>query len=704
LEHLHSRHIIHRDLKPGNILLQGTTPRLVDFGLSRLMKNSAQSATVSGTLTYMPPEAFSGSRVYQTDIWSAGVILFEMLTGKLPFSKDTQPELILAILHQEPAPLPNTLPERIREVVQKSLSKSLDQRYQTAAQMKADLELAWRSVISSSGLSSFEKTEKLRLDSQINLPTAPLTQSNFPQYPSAENPPTPVSTQPNLPSNWPLSTPPPSGSNYPPSTPSMGNKTEVLPQDFIQSSQENQSWMKTSQGSGNEFGQPSPTPTPHDYPSQETVARLNDAQNPYFSQQPPQYPNQPQSGSGNQPFSGQNFTPPSGSFDPNMTQPAQNFMQNPQSFASPPPRENLIVPLQETPKPNSASSFQQVPSGNYAPPGFSQQSFQGVGETKKSKMGIVLAVLAVLLLGGIALGGAGFVFRDQINDTLAGYFPDAFQKTDDKKTDDKKTDDKKTDDKKTDDKKTDDKKTDVQKTNIPTPPENMAYISGGDFLMGRASGGDVAETPTHKKTVKPFFMDIYEVTNENYLEFVKATNHKTPPSWKNGTYPDGKSKFPVTGVNWDDANAYAKWAGKRLPTEEEWEFAARGTENRLYPYGDTWKKGMSNDCEEWSGTGLTSVCTQKAKALKEIGSQSGVSPFGLYDMVGNAWEWTSSEFKPYPGGKLPENLPKGDLRVIRGGSYESPPDFATTTYRIGWLARGASTYDQTSFRCVKDIP
>jgi formylglycine-generating enzyme required for sulfatase activity len=234
-------------------------------------------------------------------------------------------------------------------------------------------------------------------------------------------------------------------------------------------------------------------------------------------------------------------------------------------------------------------------------------------------------------------------------------------------------------------------------TPTPTPkipritPAGMVDVAGGEFLMGTNAGQDEYVKPAHAVTVKPFYIDIYEVTCEDYQKFVKATSHRIPPNWINGQFPNGATKQPVTGVDWDDANAYARWAGKRLPTEEEWEFAARGTDGRRYPWGNEWKNEAAN------------AANTAHRHLAEVGEHSqGASPFGAFDMVGNAWEWTASPLTPYPGGHLPPQG-AGELMVIRGGSWQSDKASATTTYRWGWPARGGKDYRNTGFRCAKNV-
>jgi WD40 repeat protein len=142
LAHLHGRRIIHRDLKPDNILLQHETPRLADFGIARLLKSGSYSTNVSGTFAYMAPEAFDGKRNEQTDVWSAGVIFYQMLAGRLPYDQTDTPSLVAAIMLQEPPPLPESVPEVLRVLVMKALQREPDQRYATAKEMRRDLREA----------------------------------------------------------------------------------------------------------------------------------------------------------------------------------------------------------------------------------------------------------------------------------------------------------------------------------------------------------------------------------------------------------------------------------------------------------------------------------------------------------------------------------------------------------------------------------
>jgi serine/threonine protein kinase len=146
LEYLHSKKIIHRDIKPANILLQGNMPRLADFGISRAIETSTISSVVVGTESYMSPEAFDGKRNVQTDIWSVGVVLYQLLSGRLPFPQKRASEVMYAILLKEPEPLPDDIPPQLQEIVFKALEKDknpeeVPKRYQSSAEMRDDLNI-----------------------------------------------------------------------------------------------------------------------------------------------------------------------------------------------------------------------------------------------------------------------------------------------------------------------------------------------------------------------------------------------------------------------------------------------------------------------------------------------------------------------------------------------------------------------------------
>lgn len=151
LEHLHERRIIHRDLKPANILLNGETPRLADFGLARVLKTGGNSGTIAGTPSYMAPETFDGKRSPQSDIWSVGVILYQMLAGRLPFPQHDVTALIGAIVQRNPEPLPPSVPLMLREVVLRALQKDPARRFQSATEMRETLQRAARTLQNSAG-------------------------------------------------------------------------------------------------------------------------------------------------------------------------------------------------------------------------------------------------------------------------------------------------------------------------------------------------------------------------------------------------------------------------------------------------------------------------------------------------------------------------------------------------------------------------
>ncbi len=145
LEFLHKKQIIHRDIKPQNILLQGDTPRLADFGISRAMHTSSNSSsTIIGTDAYMSPESFMGKRSVQTDIWSVGVVFYQLLKGMLPFPQEHPSERMYAILQRDFEPLPANVPQSLKTIIAKALAKLPENRYKTASEMREDLRRVLR--------------------------------------------------------------------------------------------------------------------------------------------------------------------------------------------------------------------------------------------------------------------------------------------------------------------------------------------------------------------------------------------------------------------------------------------------------------------------------------------------------------------------------------------------------------------------------
>ncbi|MFQ5673578.1 MAG: formylglycine-generating enzyme family protein [Nitrospinales bacterium] len=191
----------------------------------------------------------------------------------------------------------------------------------------------------------------------------------------------------------------------------------------------------------------------------------------------------------------------------------------------------------------------------------------------------------------------------------------------------------------------------------PQPPPGMAFVPAGEFIMGSNDRWD-DESPEHIASTGAFFIDIYEVTNRDYKKFVAATGHAPPFHWPNGEIPKDKENHPVVYVNWFDATDYCAWAGKRLPTEQEWEKAARGEEGNIYPWGNIWDVNKSNNPYKHS-TGT-----------EPVGSYpEGKSPYGLYDMSGNVWEWVNSYYRPHPGNTIPRPEYGQQNRVLKGGSW-----------------------------------
>jgi formylglycine-generating enzyme required for sulfatase activity len=237
--------------------------------------------------------------------------------------------------------------------------------------------------------------------------------------------------------------------------------------------------------------------------------------------------------------------------------------------------------------------------------------------------------------------------------------------------------------------------------------QDMVYIPAGKFIMGTDDEeprilknphgfATKFQEPRKKRVIdlKGFYMDKYEVTNRQYRRFVDEAGYRLPDHWQQtSTYPEGENDYPVTFITWWDAKAYCKWAGQRLPTEEEWEKAARGTDGREFPWGKQFDKTKANTWEA------------DVKKIHAVGKyEAGKSPYGVYDVAGNVMEWTGSEYRQYQ--HSPEEKDgNGEgiwytMAVLRGGAWSSDKNDAQTFSRV--MSEPGIKSNGIGFRCAKD--
>lgn len=257
----------------------------------------------------------------------------------------------------------------------------------------------------------------------------------------------------------------------------------------------------------------------------------------------------------------------------------------------------------------------------------------------------------------------------------------------------------------------------------------MVYIPGGEFLMGSTNANTAAsaqEKPQHAVELDAFWIDQTEVTNAMFEKFVNATSYKTEAeqeswgftwtgrvdgaNWQHPQGPDsdlnGLDNHPVVQVSWNDATAYCNWAGRRLPTEAEWEKAARGTDGRKYPWGDGDIAGnLLNFADQNLDVSWANTSIDDGHAFTSpVGSYpAGASPYGVLDMAGNVWEpvgdWYDKAYYTNSPQRNPGGPSSGTDRVTRGGAWGGAARDVSTTYR-GWSAPDLRA-DGQGFRCAQ---
>ncbi len=229
-------------------------------------------------------------------------------------------------------------------------------------------------------------------------------------------------------------------------------------------------------------------------------------------------------------------------------------------------------------------------------------------------------------------------------------------------------------------------------TEPPKPVEDMIEIPAGPFTLGD-DAGEPNEGPAQPIDLPAYQIDHFEVTNDDFMLFVNATGYQTEAekkeakkTWRSDV--EGKGSHPVVRVTWNDAQVFCEWLGKRLPTEPEWEKAARGDQGNLFPWGNTFDASKAN----LKASGI--------RGTVAVGSfPAGASAYGVEDMAGNVWEWTADPYQPYPNSTYQDKFYSDQLRVTRGGGWFDEEPQARSANRSA--AAPDSANDDLGFRCVR---
>jgi len=256
----------------------------------------------------------------------------------------------------------------------------------------------------------------------------------------------------------------------------------------------------------------------------------------------------------------------------------------------------------------------------------------------------------------------------------------------------------------------------AKKSSLPTikysliDNKEMVLIPAGEFIMGTDRVDDekthlkigavkplfVDQQPSRKIFLESYYIDKYEVTNDEYKKFIDETGYdELPGHWEKGTYVQGRENYPVTHVTWREALTYAIWAQKSLPTEAQWEKAARGVDGRLYPWGDNYVKGKSN------------MDIDGARDLTKVGTYpEDISPYNVYDLGGNVMEWTMDWYLAYPDSTYKNPRYGKKLKVLRGNAFQQSGHYFLEAFRYSFSRTEADPndyFENVGFRCVKQV-
>ncbi len=585
----HRQGIVHRDLKPLNIMILRDRPKLaeavkiLDFGLAKIKSGEllgsfvqAQTTGLMGSPYYMAPEQWADEDPdAAADVYSLGVMLYQMLTGDVPFKGSSIPAIMKKHLSDPPPAFSERgtdLPREIEQAVRHSLEKDRERRTLSAQALIDELHEAI-----GGSMNSFQATQMEAPSSSVHILTRPPMSKVF-----VDDAPVGQSQD----DGW-----------FMIEALRSGNHKIVV----------------SKEGFGEWRGQ-----IVCDGKPQQILAELPS---------------------------------PEGAVD--ITGDAlQNSRGGMVSNTSP--------RLPQTTFRESSPEILQEQATIIARP-------IPIADEKKSSRGLIMGIAGALALLVIGAGGFGIWNWMGAGGIGTGGISNA----------------------------------NVRQTNSSagagaTAPNrsDIVKITGGKFLMGRNEGSP-PEQPAHLVEVNTFWMDKTEVTNAEYEMFVGETGHQPPAHWAEGKPIRGEENFPVVRVVLSDAEEFAKWRSQRdgveyrLPTEEEWEYAARnGEQNSLFPWGDKWE---------------TDRAVIGAKSVASVGSVArGANRWGVQDLIGNVWEWTASELKPYPNSKYELKQGTESERVIRGGSFtsEAQGENAISSATRRWVPADKFD-DRLGFRLVR---
>ncbi len=600
----HRQGIVHRDLKPLNVMICDDMPigegvKILDFGLAKIKSGellgsfiAAQTTGLMGSPFYMAPEQWSDEPPdARADVYSLGVMLYQMLCGEVPFKGSSIPSIMKKHLTTDVPSFASKgldIPVQIENVVRHALEKEPNDRTHSAEEFARELREAMAAA-----------SAQLKRTSNAAEPLDPSK--------TIVSPP-PPDTFPPTGSNTAFD--PLAGTISAASLEEEEHKTLFAQRELAREAAARQRMEQEEAARLKAEEQKRKEDTAAKEKERKQLEEIVAAQTKLLEE--------------------------------TLTQLASTMSPKPGV-------DGETTHIQQPGVITAGSSL----AGTSSQP-FPRMDVDMPPQKKSAAMPIMIVALLVLLIGG---GAGGFFFYKSRHVAQPG----------------------------------------PPKT---PPPEEVTIkpdlleIEGGTFQMGR-NDSLPTEGPAHSVTVNNFAMDKTEVTNAEYALFVKQTNHAPPEQWGSVKPPVGQELLPVSNVSYEDAVAFAAWRSKRdgvtyrLPTEEEWEYAARnGDKDNLYPWGNTWASGRAATVE--AGVGRE----------QPVGTYpQGANRWGVQDLIGNVWEWTSSKASVYKGNSLQLPAQYQDWIVARGGCYSSSQSKVSGTMR-DWFAPNYKN-QVLGFRLVK---